>query len=426
MPETLDKQPFYKQISLAPDDTRRLANLCGRFSEHLHQIEQHLDIRIRQRGNSFTLAGDERVVGVASQVLAHLYGETGNNRELTPAMVYLHLLQLTQEDDLKEDPQGSPPASDAQPSNGGDTAAALGAAGGQSLEEDTAPLPGGKLPPPSPRRPSTHPPHSGQAPLPSGQALPPSGQAPPPSGTAPPPTREQAEPLLHTGRCTIRPITTGQRALVQAMRQHEINFAIGPAGTGKTYLAVASALAALERDEIQRLVLVRPAVEAGEKLGFLPGDPSRKVDPYLRPLYDALHEMHGASRVHQLLERNVIEIAPLAFMRGRSLNHCYIILDEAQNTTEKQMKMFLTRIGFGSRATITGDITQMDLPPGQGSGLIHAARVLHRVKGIHFSYLRDRDIVRHPLVQRIVAAYGAHKESQNAPQQKPTEEGLKK
>jgi phosphate starvation-inducible PhoH-like protein len=192
------------------------------------------------------------------------------------------------------------------------------------------------------------------------------------------------------------------------MRQYDLTFGIGPAGTGKTYLAVACAVEALESDAVRRIVLVRPAVEAGERLGFLPGDMSQKVDPYLRPMYDALYDMMGFERVARMIERNVIEIAPLAFMRGRSLNEAFVILDEAQNTTIEQMKMFLTRIGFGSRAVVTGDVTQTDLPRGRESGLRHVAEVLAGVEGIAFSQFTARDVVRHPLVQAIVRAYEAH------------------
>lgn len=196
-----------------------------------------------------------------------------------------------------------------------------------------------------------------------------------------------------------------QRRLVDASSKDDIVFAIGPAGTGKTYLAVAAAVDMLERNEIQRILLVRPAVEAGEKLGFLPGDLSQKIDPYLRPLYDALYEMLGFEKVAKLIERQIIEVAPLAYMRGRTLNHSFVILDEAQNTTPEQMKMFLTRLGFGSRAVITGDVTQVDLPRGQQSGLAHSLRVLENVKEIHITRFHSRDVVRHQLVQKIVEAY---------------------
>ena len=210
---------------------------------------------------------------------------------------------------------------------------------------------------------------------------------------------------IQTRRKLIRPRGANQLAYLRRIRQHDLAFGIGPAGTGKTYLAVASAVDALENDEVRRIVLVRPAVEAGERLGFLPGDLSQKIDPYLRPMYDALYDMIGAERVTQLIERNVIEIAPLAFMRGRSLNESFVILDEAQNTSIEQMKMFLTRIGFGSRAVVTGDVTQIDLPSGQVSGLKNAAGILAAVKGVAFTYFTPKDVVRHQLVQRIVEAY---------------------
>ena len=203
----------------------------------------------------------------------------------------------------------------------------------------------------------------------------------------------------------IKPRGANQTGYLRNMRDYDLSFGIGPAGTGKTYLAIAAAVDALEQEQVRRIVLVRPAVEAGERLGFLPGDMSQKVDPYLRPMYDALYDMLGADRVTRLIDRNVIEIAPLAFMRGRSLNESFVILDEAQNTSVEQMKMFLTRIGFGSRAVVTGDVTQIDLPAGQQSGLNNAARILDDVDGIAFTFFSKKDVVRHPLVQRIVAAY---------------------
>ena len=206
-------------------------------------------------------------------------------------------------------------------------------------------------------------------------------------------------------RGTIRGRGTNQACYLHAITAHDINFGVGPAGTGKTYLAVAMAVDALNENRVQRLILVRPAVEAGEKLGFLPGDLTQKVDPYLRPLYDALYEMLGIEKVMKLIERNVIEIAPLAYMRGRTLNDAFVILDEAQNTTIEQMKMFLTRIGFGSVAVVTGDMTQTDLPKHVKSGLRDAVDVLHEVEGVSFTFFTAKDVVRHPLVQRIVRAY---------------------
>lgn len=210
---------------------------------------------------------------------------------------------------------------------------------------------------------------------------------------------------IQTQRKLIRPRGANQTAYVNSIRQHDLAFGIGPAGTGKTYLAVACAIDALNNEEVRRIVLVRPAVEAGERLGFLPGDMSQKVDPYLRPMYDALYDMVGAEHVTRLIERNIIEIAPLAFMRGRSLNESFVILDEAQNTSVAQMKMFLTRIGFGSHAVVTGDITQIDLPDDQQSGLKNAMQILEGVDGIGFTLFSPKDVARHPLVRRIVEAY---------------------
>ena len=220
---------------------------------------------------------------------------------------------------------------------------------------------------------------------------------------------DEARPELavRLKRALIRARGPNQQAYLESILRHDINFGVGPAGTGKTYLAVACAVDALETDRVRRLLLVRPAVEAGERLGFLPGDLAQKIDPYLRPLYDALYEMLGFEKVSRLIERHVIEVAPLAYMRGRTLNDAFIILDEAQNTTPEQMKMFLTRIGFGSTAVITGDVTQVDLPRGQTSGLRQAVEVLRHVEGISFTFFNARDVVRHALVQRIVNAYEA-------------------
>jgi len=214
--------------------------------------------------------------------------------------------------------------------------------------------------------------------------------------------------ILRTPKASVKPRGQNQNNYVRDIVRHDINFGIGPAGTGKTYLAVACAVEALIKEQISRILLVRPAVEAGEKLGFLPGDLSQKVDPYLRPLYDALYEMLGFERVGRLIEKNVIEVAPLAYMRGRTLNNAFIILDESQNTTTSQMKMFLTRIGFGSTAVITGDVTQIDLPKGAGSGLVQASKILENVDGVSFTYFKSRDVVRHPIVQQVVEAYDAH------------------
>jgi len=224
-------------------------------------------------------------------------------------------------------------------------------------------------------------------------------RAPPPPGGA------DGVPVLHTRKADLHGRTPNQVSYLKDILAHDITFGIGPAGTGKTYLAVACAVDALERDAVKRIVLVRPAVEAGERLGFLPGDLAQKVDPYLRPLYDALYDLMGFDKAAKLFERQTIELAPLAYMRGRTLNHSFIILDEAQNTTPEQMKMFLTRIGFGSKAVVTGDVTQIDLARGQKSGLIEAERILRAVRGIAFSKFTSADVVRHPLVQKIIDAY---------------------
>jgi phosphate starvation-inducible protein PhoH and related proteins len=221
------------------------------------------------------------------------------------------------------------------------------------------------------------------------------------------PNADSDELKVRTSRGAVRARGANQTEYLNSVRTHDLTFGIGPAGTGKTYLAVACAVEALQSEKVRRIVLVRPAVEAGERLGFLPGDLSQKVDPYLRPMYDALYEMLGFERVAKLIERNVIEVAPLAFMRGRSLNDSFIILDEAQNTTNEQMKMFLTRIGFGSKAVVTGDITQVDLPNSKPSGLRTVINILRGVRGIGFTMFTSRDVVRHPLVQRIVQAYEA-------------------
>jgi phosphate starvation-inducible PhoH-like protein len=228
------------------------------------------------------------------------------------------------------------------------------------------------------------------------------------------PDAAEGDIVLHTRRADLTTRTPNQLKYLRQIMAHDISFGIGPAGTGKTFLAVACAVDALERSEVQRIVLTRPAVEAGERLGFLPGDLSQKVDPYLRPLYDALYDLMGFDRVTKAFEKGTLEIAPLAFMRGRTLNHAFVILDEAQNTTPEQMKMFLTRIGFGAKAVVTGDVSQIDLPKGMPSGLIDAAQVLRDVKGIAMTRFTSADVVRHPLVARIVEAYEAQTEAREA------------
>jgi phosphate starvation-inducible PhoH-like protein len=336
----LDTTTATKRIRLEPDDSRRLANLCGQFDEHIRQIEKRLDIRIRSRGNAFELTGQPPAIEAASQLLDKLYLETDNRQSLTPDQIHLHLAEALM----------------AQP-----VITAL---------------------------PSVLPYSSSQ------------------------------EITVRTHKTHINPRGENQKQYVQQILKQDINFGIGPAGTGKTYLAVACAVNALETDQVRRILLVRPAVEAGEKLGFLPGDLAEKINPYLRPLYDALYEMLGFERVSKYIDRQVIEVAPLAYMRGRTLNHSFIILDESQNTTREQMKMFLTRIGFGSKAVITGDHTQIDLPRGTQSGLHHAMEVLKGVEGIGFTHFSARDVVRHALVQRIVTAYDEYEAAHAEPSER--------
>ena len=317
-------------LNLEPEDSRRLAVLCGPFNQNLKHLEKRLGVQIRGRGNRLQVRGPERRVQAASAVLTELYGETLKRRAIEPELVHLHLQESGVEALLAAVPVEE-----------------LGSANGETIR---------------------------------------------------------------TRRKTVRPRGGNQTRYVQAVRSHDLNFGIGPAGTGKTYLAVACAVEALEGSRVDRVLLVRPAVEAGEKLGFLPGDLAQKIDPYLRPLYDALFELMGVERVNKAIERNAIEVAPLAYMRGRTLNNAFIILDEGQNTTAAQMKMFLTRIGFGSTAVITGDITQIDLPPGHQSGLVNVRNVLRGVEGVTFTHFGAKDVVRHPLVKRIVDAYAAQGE----------------
>ncbi len=319
-------------VTLEPNDTRRLAALCGPFDQNLKHLEKRLGLQIRSRGNLFQIRGPAPRVKVADALLSQLYRETNSRDSIEPDLVHLFLQESGVDELLAQ------------------------------REKELA------------------------------------GQT--------------AEPgsVIHTSRKTIKPRGGNQTSYMHAIRKHDISFGIGPAGTGKTYLAVACAVEALDSQRIDRILLVRPAVEAGEKLGFLPGDISQKIDPYLRPLYDALYEMMGVERVNKNIERNIIEVAPLAYMRGRTLNNAFIILDESQNTTITQMMMFLTRIGFGSTAVITGDITQIDLPRGQKSGLINVRNVLRDMEGISFTHFKSQDVVRHPLVQKIVDAYAEYTE----------------
>jgi len=308
-------------FELVPTDNSRLANLCGQFNEHLHQLESHFDVGIACRSNHFQIEGRDENQRAAMAAIKKLYDVAGRET-LTPSTVQLYLSE----------------------SNGKSVI-------DQQQKDD------------------------------------------------------QNRWSMKTSKATIKGRGKNQVDYLRQIRTNDLTLGIGPAGTGKTYLAVACAVNALENDEVQRLVLVRPAVEAGERLGFLPGDLAQKIDPYLRPMYDALYEMMGFQKVAKLIERNVIEIASLAYMRGRTLNDSFIILDEAQNTTIDQMKMFLTRIGFGSRAVVTGDVTQVDLPRDKMSGLRHSMLLLKDVEGIGITQFAAADVVRHPLVKKIVAVY---------------------
>ena len=332
-----------KKVSLEPNDPRRLAALVGPVDQNIKHLESRLGVRIRSRGNEFQISGIPNAVQSAEALLHQLYRETVDRDEIEPDFVHLFLQQAGLDELLSE--QG-----------GYEVPVVVESDADRSAETQT----------------------DGEAGV-----------------------------VIRTPKKSIKPRGQNQQSYCQAIRKNDINFGIGPAGTGKTYLAVACAVEALESQQVSRILLVRPAVEAGEKLGFLPGDLAQKIDPYLRPLYDALYEMLGVERVNKYIERNIIEVAPLAYMRGRTLNNAFIILDESQNTTVAQMKMFLTRIGFGSTAVVTGDITQIDLPRGEQSGLINVRDVLARISGIQFTHFGSKDVVRHPLVQKIVDAYEA-------------------
>lgn len=318
---------YSEVLTLSPEDNKGLLNLCGRCDEHLHLIEQRLQVNIKQRGYTFSISGAQQAVKNCCAAIAELYDTAQKKSVLAPKEVHL-FLQAARISALQRDHS-------------------VGKSRELSMD-------------------------------------------------------------IRTKRAVTTARGDNQVRYLQNIANHDINFGIGPAGTGKTYLAVAAAVHALETAVVSRIVLVRPIVEAGEKLGFLPGDVAQKVHPYLQPLYDALHEMIGFEQVAILIERGVIELVPLAYMRGRSLNESFIILDEGQNTTKEQMKMFLTRIGFNSRAVITGDVTQIDLANHRDSGLINAMEVLKNVQGISFSHFQASDVVRHPLVQSIVEAYDLH------------------
>lgn len=337
---------FTRRVVLEPNDPQRLAALCGPFDQNLKHLERRLSVHIRNRGHEFQISGPQPRVEAADALLHQLYVETREREQIEPDFVHLYLQEAGVEALLKSDLSSDAQEASKQPTPG---------QGADDQSSDSA----------------------------------------------------SSGPIIRTYKRPIKPRGGNQQAYVKMIRDFDINFGIGPAGTGKTYLAVACAVEALESQRVSRILLVRPAVEAGEKLGFLPGDLAQKIDPYLRPLYDALYEMMGVERVNKFIERNIIEVAPLAYMRGRTLNNAFIILDESQNTTVAQMKMFLTRIGFGSTAVITGDITQIDLPRGERSGLINVRNVLRNIEGISFTHFGSKDVVRHPLVQRIVDAYAA-------------------
>jgi phosphate starvation-inducible PhoH-like protein len=317
-------------FDLVPVDNSRLANLCGQFNEHLHQLESYFDVGIDCRSNHFQIHGQRDNAQAAMNTIKDLY-ETTIKETLVPQIIQLCMNEIKVDNERDK-----------------------------VVEKKF---------------------------------------------------QESVEWSVKTRKGKVQGRGQNQKQYLSQIKTNDLTLGIGPAGTGKTYLAVACAVDALENDNVDRLVLVRPAVEAGERLGFLPGDLSQKVDPYLRPMYDALYEMMGIEKVAKLIDQGVIEIAPLAYMRGRTLNDAFIILDEAQNTTIEQMKMFLTRIGFGSKAVVTGDVTQVDLPREKKSGLRHAVTLLEEVEGIGVTLFTSQDVVRHPLVKEIVRAYEKDEES---------------
>ena len=356
-------------MTLEPYESARLANLCGQCNEHLKLIEQHFPIKIYNRGNLFEIEGNNSEVRYVGHLLSDLYEDTKNESFLTPQCVHLKIQELRMQSKKMDDQYEHKVERKKS-----DNTAQKG-----SQEKAATPLKNAM-----------------------------SKSSEPKDSLDSEDIENRAENhKIITQRKEIKIRGKSQKNYIDNISKYDINFGIGPAGTGKTYLAVASAVKAIEANEVQRILLVRPAVEAGEKLGFLPGDLSEKVNPYLRPLYDALYEMLGFEKVEKLVDRRLIEVTPLAYMRGRTLNNAFIILDESQNTTTAQMKMFLTRIGFGSKAVITGDQTQIDLPQGVESGLIHAMKILHHIKDIGFSYFSSKDVVRHSLVRDIIEAYHA-------------------
>ncbi len=362
-----------QQLTLEPYDSKRLASLCGQLDEHLRQIENRLGVHISNRGNFFQLTGDNAAVIAAKDLLRVLYAETSGGSDLIPDHIHLAI----QERHMQKSPYD------------------------KQLDDK----------------------YSEQKVLQLTQLQAKKSKSDASETVLTTQELQQAKDIVlqgqdltvRAGRSHIKPRGDKQRSYVKKIQSLDVNFGTGPAGTGKTFLAVACAISALEQGEVRKIVLVRPAVEAGEKLGFLPGDMVEKVNPYLRPLYDALYEMLGFETVHKYMDREVIEIAPLAYMRGRTLNHAFIILDESQNTTVQQMKMFLTRLGFGSQAVITGDCTQIDLARSVESGLTHAIEVLSEVEGIGFTHFSASDVVRHSLVQNIVEAYESYELQQGQP-----------
>ncbi|MGB5108197.1 MAG: PhoH family protein [Formosimonas sp.] len=354
----------HKSQFLAPkSDNARLARLCGTLDENLRQIEQAYNATIVRRSSRFYIsASNSSRAAEVRDALAHFYDVVApKTRELSIDDVQLGIVSLQSGFTKKRGSSTDEQREDARQ---------LLHSARSSVDADESRLPSHAL----------------------AQNL---------------PMLDDAGPVLHTRRPDLQARTPRQKNYLENILSHDITFGIGPAGTGKTYLAVACAVDALERDLVKRIILTRPAVEAGERLGFLPGDLAQKVDPYLRPLYDALYDLMGFDKVQKMFEKQMIEIAPLAYMRGRTLNHAFIILDEAQNTTPEQMKMFLTRIGFGARAVVNGDPSQIDLPRGMKSGLNDAAQTLQKIKGVAFTEFTSADVVRHPLVARIVDAYEA-------------------
>jgi len=343
----------------AEADNQRLAHLTGALDANVRQIENEFAVRIRRRGHLFRIEGSAEGARAAQALLERLQAQAQRPISLEDVQ-----LQVFEQKRFGNTTGG----------HGRGIRPVAGASVGALARDSDR----------------------------DGDTIDQAGAAHGRQGAA---GTELPALALRTRRPELHARTPVQQEYLQSILGHDISFGIGPAGTGKTYLAVACAADALERDAVERIVLTRPAVEAGERLGFLPGDLAQKIDPYLRPLYDALFDLIGFDKTQKLLERQAIEIAPLAYMRGRTLNHSFVILDEAQNTTPEQMKMFLTRIGFGSKAVITGDVTQTDLPRGSASGLIEAQHVLHEVRGIGFTYFTAADVVRHPLVARIVEAY---------------------